>query len=62
MPKCHYCGKRKWFVDKWRIRHETHGRGPTCACGGYPFLHRRGSKFCYHNPNAEAHHTERHSH
>lgn len=59
MPLCHYCGARKWFVDKWRARHEVWGNGNTCDCGGYHFPHRKGSKFCYHNPNAEQHHTAR---
>lgn len=60
-PKCPSCGARKWHVDKYRVRKEM-GWKPMCNCGGYHFYHRKGSKFCYHHPNAEQHHVERYEH
>jgi hypothetical protein len=33
--------------------------GMGCTCGGYHFIHRKKSKFCYENPNAEQHYLER---
>ena len=57
-PKCPSCGGRQWHVDKYRIKVElTYAR--SCDCGGYHFIHRKGSKYCYHHPQAEQHHTER---
>jgi hypothetical protein len=57
-PKCASCGKRHWYIDKYRMRKEM-GRGPSCMCGGLHFPHRKGTKFCYSHPNAEADHTDR---
>lgn len=57
-PKCPSCGARKWYVDRYRIRKE-HGTG--CDCGGYWFIHRKGSEYCYHHPDAEKHHKARYS-
>ena len=54
-PPCPSCGARKWMVDKWRIKHEVWGHGDTCYCGGYHFQHRKGSRYCDSNPNAEQH-------
>jgi hypothetical protein len=59
MPRCPGCGSRKWMVDKWRTKHEVWGNRETCNCGGYHFIHRLGSKFCYSHPKAEQHHSER---
>lgn len=59
-PQCNVCGKRRWYVDKWMMGRDTSPRtGMGCMCGGYHFIHRKGSKFCYEHPNAEQHHTER---
>jgi hypothetical protein len=58
LPKCRQCGGQTWMVDRNRIRRLRSGVD-ICGCGGYHFQHRRGSKFCYHHPNAEQHHTER---
>jgi hypothetical protein len=33
----------------------------SCDCGGYHFVHRRKSKFCYHHPDAEKNHSERYA-
>ena len=54
-PKCHICGyaRLKPCFD------QLNRRGQNCNCGGYPFIHRRRSKYCYEHPNAEQHHTER---
>lgn len=46
-----------WTVDKYRSRVERNSRvTPICypgrgGCGGYSFPHRRGSGYCWHNPN-----------
>lgn len=50
-PKCPVCGKRRWRVDKYRMLVEK--RVAPCRCGGYWFLHRKGSKWCLHNPKSE---------
>lgn len=41
-PRCHNCGARDW--------RPTVRRQENCACGGYHFIHRKGSKFCEHHP------------
>jgi hypothetical protein len=48
-PPCPSCGSRKWTIDKYRHRKEL-GSRLTCYCGGYPFMHRIKSGYCYHNP------------
>ena len=58
IPRCPSCGARKWYVDKWRLKHEVRGNGDTCGCGGYWFWHRKGSKWCEHNPRWEELHDE----
>jgi hypothetical protein len=40
-------------------RDKSFRTGGGCVCGAYHFIHRKGSKFCYENPRAEAHHLER---
>jgi hypothetical protein len=38
----------------------TQGKGAMgCNCGGYHFLHRKGSRYCYEHPMAPQHHAER---
>lgn len=58
IPRCPSCGARKWMIDKYRVRRELGPRN-TCYCGGYHFIHRKGSKYCEHNPNYEANWAER---
>lgn len=53
-PKCRRCGKGLLRVDGWRQAHERHSK-TTCrpdrsGCQGYHFPHRRGSRWCDHNP------------
>lgn len=59
-PRCPSCGARQWHVDKHRVRVEM-ARGKSCDCGGYWFVHRRGSRMCHHHPNAERHQSERYA-
>ncbi len=33
--------------------------GMGCMCPGYHFIHRKASKFCHANPNAEQHYLDR---
>lgn len=59
-----------YYVDRWREKHEIGAglrlRGRLCypgrgGCYGYFFPHRKGSRFCDHNPNlTEAELQERH--
>lgn len=58
IPKCPLCAGKKWFIDKYRIRVEM-AQGRTCACSGYHFMHRKGSKFCFHHPDADVFHSAR---
>lgn len=58
IPACRTCGVRRYYLDKWRIRHEM-GIRPTCDCGGYHFRHRKGSGYCYFHADAEARNIER---
>ena len=47
-----------YYIDRYRTKHER-GRGARhklCypgrgGCNGYSFPHRRGSLYCFHNPN-----------
>lgn len=60
-PGCNNRRKRRglpirYYVDKWRARHERAPHVKPCTCGEvygangeYP--HRRGSGWCVHNPN-----------
>lgn len=48
----------RYRIDKYRQRHErgAGSRRKLChpgrgGCGGYSFPHRRGSGYCWHNPN-----------
>jgi len=52
LPRCRRCGNRTYYRVPPR-------KGVTCNCGGYEFKHRKGSKYCYEHPDAEALHTER---
>lgn len=53
-PKCLQCRKRTMFVCKER-RSRKDKRNQKCNCSigvlGYPFTHRKGSKWCEHNPD-----------
>lgn len=53
---CRVCGHRRFFVDQWMRRR---GRQQKCNCGGYWFPHRKRSKYCYENPQAELYWAER---
>jgi DNA-directed RNA polymerase subunit RPC12/RpoP len=46
--KCRACGYTKFYWDKERNR-----KADFCTCNGYHFNHRRGSKFCWANPQYE---------
>lgn len=46
-PKCHFCGGRKWRIDKWRKRNE---HGVACHCQGAHYPHRPGSIVCFDHP------------
>lgn len=55
LPQCWHCGACSWRVDKFR-RNREH-RKYACDCRGvegcYDFggaPHRRGSRWCHHNP------------
>lgn len=48
-----------YYIDRWRAKHEVGRglklRGALCypgrgGCNGYPHPHRKGSRFCEHNP------------
>lgn len=51
-PKCKACGKPALFVCKDRLARK-HDRKKLCNCSGYHFKHRKGSKWCQKNPNAD---------
>lgn len=57
-PKCEVCGYRRLTPCRDRLPGRW-GRKYKCGCSGYWFIHRKGSKYCDHNPNAERHWTER---
>ncbi len=40
-PRCARCGNRTYYIAPAR-------GGVNCACEGYAFIHRRGSKWCRH--------------
>lgn len=50
LPKCpkESCGARDWRTDAWMNGRDTSLRGMGCACSGYAFMHRKGSKFCWY--------------
>lgn len=54
--KCCGCGGTRFRVDKWAMKASKKNK---CNCGGYHFPHRKGSKYCYENPQAEKHWTDR---
>lgn len=52
LPVCRApgCGSRRYFVDKWMMQRNTSTRGKRamgCTCGGYHFLHRKASPYCW---------------
>lgn len=47
---CRVCGKGRLRVDTYRDSGREHA-GTVCRCWGYSFPHRRGSGYCFHNPN-----------
>lgn len=55
--RCKFCGSTWLYVCKDRLRSKN--RLKNCDCGGYHFVHRRGSKFCHYNANVERHYVER---
>jgi len=57
-PACAVCGKRNWYIDRYRIKVEM-AYSRSCNCGGYHFIHRKGSKYCDHHPNVEQNQGER---
>jgi hypothetical protein len=57
-PKCEHCGYYRLTPCRDRLA-ANWGRKHACNCGGYWFKHRKGSRFCYQNPNAEQHYIER---
>lgn len=57
LPKCKGCGMPSLFVDRF-IGTKRDKRMKKCNCTGYHFTHRRGSKWCHHNPSIEQLHTE----
>src|ERR1035437_5315504 len=57
-PKCPQCGQSHWYIESYRMRKEM-GSKPMCMCSGYHFPHRKGSKYCQHNPDFEKNWTER---
>lgn len=54
VPRCRRCGGQRYYVDHYRMAHEV-GRGAGRPCTNescqYTFPHRRGSRWCIHNPN-----------
>lgn len=57
-PRGQVCGYYRLYPCQDRLAHRW-GRVKACNCGGYWFKHRKGSRFCYENPNAEKHWIER---
>ena len=57
-PACRMCGYYRLYPCKDRLASRW-GRKHKCDCGGYWFFHRKGSKYCHHNKDAEKHHAER---
>lgn len=51
VPKCARCGSQKYRRDRYRETVERRVRPCRCTGGYYPFPHRKGSKWCEHNPN-----------
>lgn len=47
------CCSIKMHVDRFRHSGAEHQRN-KCQCGGYPFIHRRGSLFCDDGAAAKA--------
>lgn len=50
-PRCRYC-RRPLRLDRYRAFVEHKRWKDFCmCCAAYTFPHRRGSKWCIHNPN-----------
>lgn len=50
-PTCRICGEPALRLDRWMNQRDTHAMSCTCqgSATGYPFPHRRGSRWCnYH--------------
>ena len=45
---CPKCQAKDWRADPWMNGRNTSLKGQGCACSGYSFQHRRGSKFCWY--------------
>lgn len=57
-PRCPHCGGRRWYLDKQIVKRHARER---CDCGGLHFVHRKGTRYCYHHPDAEKDHAERYA-
>jgi hypothetical protein len=57
-PKCEECGHKQLYLCRDRMAARW-GRKHKCLCGGYEFMHRKGSKYCYHSKQADRHQIER---
>lgn len=58
-PTC-VCGSVKWRRDRYREQVERRVKPCLCYGGYYSFPHRRGSKWCEHNPSWTAEEAEKH--
>lgn len=56
-PKCRVCGYARLKPCFDRLKQVRRQR---CKCEGYHFPHRRGSRFCEHNPQYAEHQEHRH--
>lgn len=52
-PQCPHCFARSWRPDAWMNKRDTSLKGMGCACSGYHFTHRKGSKFCWYRKDGE---------
>lgn len=46
LPSCKVCGRRSYRVDRWMMQRDTWAA--ACKCGGYWFIHRKGSLHCWY--------------
>lgn len=46
-PRCPNCGEDSLTLDVYRMAREVGKEAPVCRCGGMPFPHREGCKWCY---------------
>lgn len=47
--RCPHCGSKNFYFDSYEYKARMTAK--SCTCDGYPFPHRRASKWCDHNPN-----------